>query len=61
MAFDFGTSDPYMVEGYYAVPVNEFLTITPALIYGDLGTGGAMTTTSTVLSALPSASRLQFL
>jgi hypothetical protein len=28
------------VEGYYEIPVNEFLTITPALIYGDLGTGG---------------------
>jgi hypothetical protein len=32
--------DPYMVEGYYSIPVNEFFTLTPALIYGDLGTGG---------------------
>ncbi len=30
------TDDPYMIEGYYEVPVNKFLTITPALIYGDL-------------------------
>jgi hypothetical protein len=33
--------DPYMVEGYYAIPVNQFLTITPALIYGDLDVAGA--------------------
>ncbi|NER82359.1 MAG: S-layer protein, partial [Leptolyngbya sp. SIO1D8] len=32
--------DPYMIEGYYEVPVNQFLTITPAVIYGDLDTGG---------------------
>jgi hypothetical protein len=31
--------DPYMIEGYYEFPVNEFLTITPALIYGDPDTG----------------------
>ena len=27
--------NPWLVEGYYAVPFNEFLTITPAIIYGD--------------------------
>jgi hypothetical protein len=31
---------PYMVEGYYEIPVSQFLTITPALIYGDLDTVG---------------------
>jgi hypothetical protein len=30
-------NDPYLIEGYYEIPVNQFLTITPALIYGDLG------------------------
>jgi hypothetical protein len=34
-------NDPYMIEGYYSIPVNEFLTLTPALIYGDLGAGAA--------------------
>jgi hypothetical protein len=32
--------DPYMVEGYYSIPVNQFLTITPAIIYGDLDVAG---------------------
>jgi hypothetical protein len=27
--------NPWLIEGYYAVPFNEFLTITPAIIYGD--------------------------
>ena len=31
--------DPSMFEVYLGVPVNEFLTITPAVIYGDLDTG----------------------
>ena len=31
---------PYMVEGYYQIPVSQFLTITPAVIYGDLDTVG---------------------
>jgi hypothetical protein len=30
---------PWMVEGYYAIGVNEFITVTPALIYGDLNSG----------------------
>jgi len=30
--------DAYMIEGYYELPVNQFLTLTPALIYGDLDT-----------------------
>ncbi len=34
------TSDPYLIEGYYEIGLNEFLTITPALIYGDLDAGG---------------------
>jgi hypothetical protein len=28
---------PYVIEGYYEIPVSEFLTVTPAVIYGDLG------------------------
>ena len=27
--------NPWLVEGYYEIPFNEFLTITPAIIYGD--------------------------
>jgi len=30
--------NPFIVEGYYEVPVNQFLTITPAVIFGDLDT-----------------------
>jgi hypothetical protein len=30
-----GTSNPWIVEGYYEMPLNKFLTITPALIAGD--------------------------
>ena len=33
-------SNPWLVEGYYEVPFNEFLTITPAIIYGDADFGG---------------------
>ncbi|MFH7244739.1 MAG: iron uptake porin [Spirulina sp.] len=29
------TSNPVLIEGYYEVPVNRNLTLTPALIYGD--------------------------
>jgi hypothetical protein len=28
-------NNPFLIEGYYAIPFNEFLTITPAIIYGD--------------------------
>ena len=28
--------EPFMIEGYWGIPVNQFLTLTPALIYGDL-------------------------
>ncbi|WP_008318507.1 iron uptake porin [Leptolyngbya sp. PCC 6406] len=35
------TSRPYMVEGYYSIPVNQFLTLTPALIYGNLDRNSA--------------------
>ena len=33
--------NPFLVEGYYEIPFNEFLTLTPALIYGNLGINGA--------------------
>jgi hypothetical protein len=29
------TSNPWLVEGYYQIPVSQFLTITPVLIYGE--------------------------
>jgi hypothetical protein len=32
--------EPYMIEGYWSIPVNQFLTLTPAVIYGDLDVGG---------------------
>ena len=37
--------NPFIIEGYYEVPFNEFLTITPAIIYGDAETGGEDDTT----------------
>jgi hypothetical protein len=33
-------SNPWLIEGYYEIPFNEFLTITPAIIYGDADFGG---------------------
>ena len=33
--------DPYLIEGYYEFALNEYLTVTPALIYGDLDTNVA--------------------
>lgn len=33
-------SNPWIVEGYYAIPFNQFLTITPAVIAGDAGVAG---------------------
>ncbi|MEA5451125.1 iron uptake porin [Leptolyngbya sp. CCNP1308] len=32
-------NNPFIVEGYYEIPFNQFLTITPAVIYGDINTG----------------------
>ncbi|WP_017299407.1 iron uptake porin [Nodosilinea nodulosa] len=34
------TENPVLVEGYYQIPFNKFLTITPAVIYGDTGLAG---------------------
>ncbi|PZV07784.1 MAG: S-layer protein [Leptolyngbya sp.] len=34
-------NNPFLVEGYYEIPFNQFLTITPAVIYGDLNTAAA--------------------
>ncbi|NJO11980.1 MAG: S-layer protein, partial [Leptolyngbyaceae cyanobacterium SL_1_1] len=28
-------SNPFLVEGYFEIPINPFLTITPALVYGE--------------------------
>ncbi|MFQ4139567.1 S-layer protein, partial [Nodosilinea sp. PGN35] len=37
-----GYSDnPFIIEGYYEIPFNQFLTITPAVIYGDANVAGA--------------------
>ncbi len=33
-------ANPVLVEGYYNIPFNKFLTITPALIYGDANLAG---------------------
>ncbi|MBW4482254.1 MAG: iron uptake porin [Tildeniella torsiva UHER 1998/13D] len=35
------SNNPFIVEGYYEIPFNQFLTITPAVIYGDLNTAAA--------------------
>jgi len=37
--------NPWIVEGYYSIPVSRFLTLTPALIYGDASLGGPEDTT----------------
>ncbi|MBE9159662.1 carbohydrate porin [Nodosilinea sp. LEGE 06152] len=34
-----GSNNPFIVEGYYEIPFNQFLTITPAVIYGDINSG----------------------
>ncbi|MBE9136548.1 carbohydrate porin [Nodosilinea sp. LEGE 07088] len=39
--FTIGGENPLLIEGYYEIPFNEFLTITPAVIYGDLNTNVA--------------------
>ena len=33
---DYDGDEPYMIEGYWGIPVNQFLTLTPAVIYGDV-------------------------
>ncbi|QQE66437.1 hypothetical protein GFS31_31350 [Leptolyngbya sp. BL0902] len=35
-----GTSNPWIIEGYYEIPFNQFLTVTPALIAGDANIAG---------------------
>ena len=39
--FEGRDDNPFLVEGYYEIPFNEHLTITPAIVYGDAGVGGA--------------------
>ncbi|HEY9735361.1 MAG TPA: S-layer protein, partial [Trichocoleus sp.] len=39
------TGNPFVVEGYYHIPFNEFLSITPAIIYGDANNGTTDETT----------------
>jgi hypothetical protein len=34
--------NPWLIEGYYQIPFNEFLTITPAVIYGDASFDGGV-------------------
>jgi hypothetical protein len=48
-------NNPFLIEGYYAIPFNEFLTITPAIIYGDaklINPGGTQTEDTTVYGAI---------
>ncbi|WP_017299408.1 iron uptake porin [Nodosilinea nodulosa] len=33
-------NNPFIVEGYYEIPFNQYLTITPAVIYGDTNLTG---------------------
>ncbi|MBU6229986.1 MAG: carbohydrate porin [Cyanobacteria bacterium REEB459] len=39
------TDNPFLVEGYYEIPFSKYLTVTPAVIYGDAkySTGGSDT------------------
>jgi hypothetical protein len=39
----YANEEPYMIEGYWGIPVNQYLTVTPAVIYGDLQDGGGST------------------
>ncbi|MBW4459421.1 MAG: iron uptake porin [Nodosilinea sp. WJT8-NPBG4] len=34
-------NNPTLIEGYFEIPFNQFLTITPAVIYGDLNSTAA--------------------
>ncbi|MGF1570011.1 MAG: iron uptake porin [Nodosilinea sp.] len=48
-------NNPLLVEGYYQIPLNKFLTITPSLIYGDANyrnVGGTRTEDTTFYGAL---------
>jgi hypothetical protein len=38
-------NNPFYVEGYYEIPFNEFLTITPAVVYGDANFGSGADST----------------
>lgn len=41
-------SNPWLIEGYYEIPFNEFLTITPAVIFANadfIGSGGTQDST----------------
>ena len=33
-------ANPFLVEGYYSIPFSKYLTVTPAIIYGDAKFGG---------------------
>lgn len=35
------TDNPFLVEGYYEIPFNEFVTVTPSVVYGDSSFAGA--------------------
>ncbi len=35
------SNNPFLIEGYYEIPFNRFLTITPAVIYGNANVVGA--------------------
>ena len=35
---DYDDDEPFFIEGYYEVPISEFLTITPAILYSEANT-----------------------
>ncbi len=44
-------NNPWLIEGYFEIPFNKFLTVTPALIYGDanfINPGGTSTDDTTL-------------
>jgi len=40
-----GDNQPFFVEGYYEIPFNQYLTITPSVLYGDTRAPGGGDTT----------------
>ncbi|MGF1570882.1 MAG: iron uptake porin [Nodosilinea sp.] len=49
------SNNPFLIEGYYEIPFNEFVTITPAIIYGDANLsnpGGTRTEDTTFYGAI---------
>ena len=43
------TDNPFLIEGYYEIPFNEFLTITPSIVYADANFDPNLSSDSTTL------------